>query len=332
MRPHAVLMAGPVRMGVLGCADIASRRTLPALLETEGLELACVASRDAGRAAAFTERFGGEPLDSYEKLLMHEDVDAVYVCLPTLLHARWAERALAAGKHVLVEKPLAACTADADRLFAAARGANLVLRENFMFLHHRQHRRVAELLTSGVLGTVRTVSAAFTIPPRSAGDSRYDPELGGGALLDNGVYPLRAALRFLGTGLSVAGAVLRVDERYGVDVAGAALLAAADGTSAQVRFGMEHHYRSWYEIQGSAGTLAVDHVYTTAPPHRPVLRLSVGTEHSEITVEPEDHFTSMLTSFRDAVRGSELPLLEEESLAQARLLDEVRGRATRFTV
>ncbi|MER6217038.1 Gfo/Idh/MocA family protein [Streptomyces sp. NPDC001272] len=331
-------MPAPLRLGLLGCGDIAARRTLPALARTPGAALAAVAARDPARAASFAARFGGEPAASYEELLARPDVDAVYLCLPTMLHAHWAGRALEAGKHVLVEKPLATNGADAGRLFALAGRRNLVLLENFMFLHHAAQRTVAGLLGSGVLGTVRAVSAAFTIPPRPDGDTRYDPALGGGALLDNGVYPLRAALRFLGTDLTVAGAVLRQDERRGVDLSGAALLAAPGGATAQVRWGMEHHYRSWYEIQGSAGALSVEHVYTAAPDRSPVVRVRTGTEVRELRVPAEDHFEAVLAFFAAAVaaasRGAErpgLPLLDAESRRQAGLLDEVRRAALRVS-
>ncbi len=325
-------MPPPLRLGLLGCSDIAARRTLPALPRTPGRRLTAVAARDADRAAGYAERFGGKPAASYDALLDRDDVDAVYLSLPTLLHARWAERALRAGKHVLVEKPLAATGADATRLFALAGERDLVLLENFMFLHHGTHRKVTEILASGVLGAVRAVSAAFTIPPRPEGDLRLDPELGGGALLDNGVYPLRAALRFLGCDLTVAGASLRHSSRFGVDLSGAVLLTAPDGASAQVRFGMEHHYRSWYEVQGAAGTLAVEHVYTTAAGHAPVIRLASGRDVTRIPVPAEDHFEAVLRFFATAVLdraavSSGLRLLSAESRRQAALLDETRARA-----
>ncbi|MFJ4917248.1 MULTISPECIES: Gfo/Idh/MocA family protein [unclassified Streptomyces] len=329
-------MPAPLRLGLLGCGDIAARRTLPALLRTPGLELAATAARDPARAKAFADLFGGTPARSYEDLLGRAEVDAVYLCLPTMHHAAWAERALRAGKHVLVEKPLATRGAEAEALYELARERGLVLLENFMFLHHGTQRRVAGLLADGVLGEVRAVSAAFTIPPRPPGDTRYDPRTGGGALLDSGVYPLRAALRFLGCGLTVAGAVLRTDEEYGVDLSGAVLLAAPEGAVAQLRFGMEHHYRSWYEIQGSAGTLSVDHVYTTAPDHEPVVRLATGTGQTEIRVPAEDHFEAVLRFFAASVRAPGarrpgLPLLGEESRRQAGLLDEIRAAAVRVS-
>ncbi|MEV1085814.1 Gfo/Idh/MocA family oxidoreductase [Streptomyces sp. NPDC050211] len=328
--------SAPLRLGLLGCGDIAARRTLPALHRTPGLELAAVAARDPARAASFAARFGGVALSSYDELLAGDETEAVYLCLPTMLHAAWAERALLAGKHVLVEKPLATCGPDAEKLFALAAERGLVLLENFMFLHHHAQKKVTELLTAHALGELRAVSAAFTIPPRPEGDTRYDPALGGGALLDNGVYPLRAALRLLGGDLTVAGAVLRHSERYGVDTGGAVLLAAPGGATAQVRFGMEHHYRSWYEIQGSTGTLAVDHVYTTAPDVAPVLRLTAGTDRTEIRIPAEDHFEAVLRFFAAAVRerrhvAGELRLLGEESQRQAGLLDAVRAAAVRVS-
>ncbi|MFC7896692.1 Gfo/Idh/MocA family protein [Streptomyces sp. NPDC057381] len=330
-------MPTPLRLGLLGCSDIAARRTLPALLRTPQLRLTAVAARDPGRAAGYAERFGGTPAASYEDLLARPDVDAVYLSLPTLLHAHWAERALTAGKHVLVEKPLAATGADARRLFALAGERGLVLLENFMFLHHGTHRKVTEVLATGAVGPVRAVSAAFTIPPRPDDDLRHDPLLGGGALLDNGVYPLRAALRFLGCGLTVAGASLRHSRRFGVDLSGAVLLTAPDGASAHLRFGMEHHYRSWYEVQGAEGTLSVEHVFTTAPGHAPVIRLATGREVEEIAVPAEDHFEAVLRFFATAVRdrravSSRLRLLDEESLRQAALLDGTRARAVRVEV
>ncbi|MEU3731025.1 Gfo/Idh/MocA family oxidoreductase [Streptomyces sp. NPDC033538] len=330
-------MPPPLRLGLLGCSDIAARRTLPALLRTPELRLTAVAARDTGRAAGYADRFGGTPAASYEDLLTRPDVDAVYLSLPTLLHARWAERALAAGKHVLVEKPLAATGADARALFALADDRGLVLLENFMFLHHGAHRKVTGLLASGVLGPVRAVSAAFTIPPRPEGDLRHDPLLGGGALLDSGVYPLRAALRLLGCGLTVAGASLRHSRRLGVDLSGAVLLTAPDGATAHLRFGMEHHYRSWYEVQGAEGTLSVEHVYTTAAGHAPVIRLASGRDLEEITVPAEDHFEAVLRFFAAAVRdrdavSSRLRLLGEESRRQAELLDGTRARAVRVEV
>ena len=201
--------AVPLRLGVLGCASIAWRRTLPALAAQPRLRLAAVASRDPAKAGRFAERFGGEPVVGYERLLERDDVDAVYVPLPAALHAPWVERALRAGKHVLAEKPLATRCSDARRLVALADELGLVLAENFMFTLHSQHVQVRKLIGDGVIGEPRMLTAAFAIPALPPDDMRYLSEVGGGALVDVGGYPLRTASMLLGDRLEVVGTTLR---------------------------------------------------------------------------------------------------------------------------
>ncbi len=241
----------PLRFGVLGCAGIARRRVLPAMAAADGVELTAVASRSAARAADTAARHGARPVTGYAALLRDPAVDAVYVPLPAALHAEWVAAALAAGKHVLAEKPLTCDPAQTRALLAGARRRGLVLRENVMFVHHGQHAVVRKLIADGEIGDVRALHAQFTIPAPADGDIRYDPALGGGALADIGLYPVRAAVHLLGTGLAVAGAVLSRGAGHRVGTAGAALLRRADGATAQLTFGMDHAYRSRYEVWGS---------------------------------------------------------------------------------
>lgn len=196
--------AATVRIGVLGAASTAWRRMLPALTGTPGVSVAAIASRDRSRAAVFTERFGGEPVEGYAALLERADIDAVYVPLPNSLHHEWTAAALAAGKHVLAEKPLTTCAADTADLVRLAEVNNLVLRENFTFLHHPVHAVVRNLVTAGRIGEPRHFTSSFCFPPLPAADVRYRPELGGGALLDVGVYPIRAAQLLFGNEIEVS--------------------------------------------------------------------------------------------------------------------------------
>nr|WTB28323.1 Gfo/Idh/MocA family oxidoreductase [Streptomyces sp. NBC_00830]WTB35758.1 Gfo/Idh/MocA family oxidoreductase [Streptomyces sp. NBC_00830] len=196
-----------------------------------------MASRSAERARQFADRFGCAAVTGYQRLLDRDDVDVVYLPLPVGLHAQWVERALGSGRHVLVEKPLAATAAEAARLSELAASAGLVLRENFTFLHHPQHATVLDLIARGEIGELRAFTGAFGIPPLPATDIRYRAELGGGALLDVGVYPLRAAQYFLGGGLDVLGAALHTAPTYDVDTSGDVLLRSGDGICAHLSFG-----------------------------------------------------------------------------------------------
>jgi dTDP-3,4-didehydro-2,6-dideoxy-alpha-D-glucose 3-reductase len=156
-------------------------------------EIIAIASRDGVRAEATARRFGGRPVQGYLPLLERHDVNAVYLPLPAALHAEWVEAALLAGKHVLAEKPLTTDVAASRRLCALAATRGLALMENVMFVHHRQHLELRRMVAGGAIGEVRTFHAAFAIPRLPAGDIRYRAELGGGALWDVGLYPVRAA-------------------------------------------------------------------------------------------------------------------------------------------
>jgi NDP-hexose-3-ketoreductase len=317
---------GPVRLGLLGCADIAWRRTLPAVASGAGLRLAAVASRHPATAERFTRRFGGVPLVGYQALLDRDEVEAVYIPLPPGLHAEWIGRALAAGKHVLAEKPLTTSGADSARALDQAAARGLVLMENVMFLHHPQHAAVERLLADGVIGDLRAFSGIFTIPRRPPGDIRHRPDLGGGARLDMAGYPVRAADRFLGPELAVAGAVLR-HEMTGVDVGGAALLRDAAGIPACVVFGMDDGYCARYELSGSRGRIVLDRAYTPAADHRPVVRIESGGQWRELPLAAADQFAALLAVFAGAVRGTAdtdlLTRLCAASLRHARLQDKI---------
>jgi dTDP-3,4-didehydro-2,6-dideoxy-alpha-D-glucose 3-reductase len=317
-----------VRIGVLGCADIAWRRVLPAIVAEPRIRLVAVASRDAAKARRFTERFGGEPVAGYEPLLDRGDLDAVYIPLPTGLHARWAVRALRRGLHVLVEKPLATSRAEAAVMLDTARAADRRLMENFMFLHHGQHQEVRRLVAAGEIGELRSFSCAFGIPPLPAGNVRHRADLGGGSLLDVGVYPLRAARLMLGPDLDPVGAVLRTDPELGVDVAGHVLLTTPTGVTAELSFGFEHAYRSSYALWGSAGRIVLDRAFTPPPTLRPVLRLEKQDLVQEFTLAADDQYGAVVRSFAAAVLDKVPPRDgEEDLLGMSDLVDRVRSCA-----
>ncbi|RSN72156.1 Gfo/Idh/MocA family protein [Actinomadura sp. WAC 06369] len=312
-----------LRVGVLGCGDIVWRRMAPTLVAAPGIDVVATGSRDPGKARRFADRFGCEP-ETYEGVLKRSDVDAVYVALPPALHAAWTERALAAGKHALVEKPLTRTRAEAAALFARAAESGLVVMENFMALHHSQHGAVAAMVADGAIGEVRGFAAAFTMPPRPRDDFRYRQAMGDGAL-EFGVYPLRTALHHLGPDLALVGAVLRRD---GTVQAGDVLLCDARGVPAHLRFGMDHAYRTFYELTGSTGRLTLDRAFTPPPSHRPVVRIERQDRVEEITLPGDDHFANIVAAFADAVRGrADLTEWTRMSLAQAALVDEILARA-----
>ncbi|MGV9311623.1 Gfo/Idh/MocA family protein [Streptomyces sp. NPDC003691] len=318
----------PVRFGVLGCADIARRRMLPAMAAVpEAVTVTAVAGRDPERTARTAGEFGCAAVHGYAALLARDDIDAVYVPLPLALHDEWTGAALRAGKHVLAEKPLTADPARTRALLRLAAERGLVLRENVMFVHHGQHAEVRKLLDGGAVGELRSLSAVFTIPAPPEGNIRYRPELGGGALWDIGLYPVRAALHFLGPELSVVGAVLERGGGRAVDTAGAALLRTPGGITAQLEFGMDHGYRSAYELCGSAGRITVDRAFTPPAGHRPVLRIDRGAGPEPRELAPDDQVVRTVLAFAGAVRAGTVTAADDIAVRQAELLAEIRRAA-----
>jgi dTDP-3,4-didehydro-2,6-dideoxy-alpha-D-glucose 3-reductase len=332
MTLNAGRMRSVVRMGVLGCASIALRRVMPAMKEAGNVELRAVASRDPAKARDAAQRFGCSAADGYDDLLSRPDIDAVYIPLPTGLHAYWVSRALTAGKHVLSEKPLACDHPTALALVNQAAKAGLWLLENYMFLYHSQHRRVRDLVAAGRIGELRVFTARFGIPPRDPADVRYRPELGGGALLDVGGYPIRAASYFLGTEVEVIGSVLRMHPALGVDVAGHALLCTPAGVTAELSFGFDHAYRSCYSLWGDHARLTLDRAFTPPPARQPSVRIESPDQAGELLL-PADHQFRNITEFfaQSILQGADYTPHAEAITRQAGLVDQVRSAAVRIT-
>ncbi len=316
----------PVRLGVLGRAAIARRRLLPAAAAHPGVVVTAIASR-AADLTGLAAGVGAAAVVGYERLLERTDIDGVYLPLPSGMHATWARRALLAGKHVLAEKPLATSGAEAAALAALAAERGLVLMENFAFLHHIQHRTVRAQLAAGAIGALRSVHAVFTIPGLPDEDIRWRPELGGGALLDTGVYPLRAAQEFLGPGLRVVGATLRHDPIRRVDVGGAALVVDGAGVTAQIEFGFDGAYRAGYELRGDRGRIRVPRAFTAPPDLAPPVLVEDAHGERDLAVGADHQFLGLLDAFHAAVGGAGADKHGRAAVRQAELLDRVRRAA-----
>lgn len=188
----------PVRFGILGAANIA-RQFCRGASGSALIALAAVASRDAAKAAAFAAECGiARHHGSYQALLDDPAVEAIYIPLPNSLHAEWIMRALAAGKHVLCEKPFTLTAAEARAAYAAAHKAGLNLAEAYPYMSQPQTLRMRALLAEGAVGRVQLATAAFGFaitspegaPLVDPANIRLRPEVGGGALLDAGTYAM----------------------------------------------------------------------------------------------------------------------------------------------
>ena len=183
-------MGDNMRWGILGAAKFAREHMGPAIHAAEGSILAAVASRDPARVAPFQGFAPGvEAIQGYDNLLARPDIDAVYIPLPNSDHVSWTKKALAAGKHVLCEKPVAMETGEIDDLISARDASGKLAAEAYMIVHHPQWQRTRALIKDGAIGQLTHISGAFSFDNRTeVTNIRNRPETGGGALRDIGVY------------------------------------------------------------------------------------------------------------------------------------------------
>jgi len=179
-----------IRWGILGAAKFALNHMAPAIHAARGAELAALASSAPEKAEAFRAFAPGLRLhDSYDALLADPGIDAVYIPLPNHLHLEWSLKAIAAGKHVLTEKPMTLKAAEFDQLIAARDASGLVVAEAYMIVHHPQWQKVRDLIAGGAIGRITHVDTAFSFDNGAEpGNIRNRPETAGGGIRDIGVY------------------------------------------------------------------------------------------------------------------------------------------------
>jgi predicted dehydrogenase len=305
-----VYVGGVVRFGLLTTAAI-NGAILGARADGAPFEIVAVGSRDASKAEAYAQDHGLERAHgSYDDLLADDAIDAVYIALPNALHHEWTMRALAAGKHVLVEKPYTRIPEQVDEAWDEADRRGLVLEEAYMWRHSRQTQLILDLLPQ--VGEVRAVHVTFTAMLTREDDPRWVPELGGGALLDVGCYCVSAARLLLGEPERVHGEA-RIG-RGGVDTQFAGTLRFGEVT-ATFQCGLRSSFSNTLEVIGTEGILRVPSPFVD-PPGVVVVN---GEEHR---VDAGNHYRFELDDMCAAIRGERDVLLgREEMRGQAVVLD-----------
>ncbi len=287
----------PVGFGVLGSGSrIARGRVMPAIDACPDAFLAAAASRSAS--------------ERYEDVLEHPDVEIVYIPLNNGSHRRWTEAAAAAGKHVLCEKPLAPTVADAVAMAEACDRAGVLLAEAWMTFFSRRWQETIRRAESGELGEVREVDTIFTfdMPADRAGDYRWDPADGGGALLDVGIYALGPAVALWGAEPEVVEATSTWTDR-GVDATTDFVVAWSGGRRAVGTVSFVSPLTQRIEIIGSDGSIVIE-----------------GDAH---TGDPDvDPYEQMVAAACRHVRDVQpWPRPASEAIAMLRLIEWIRDTA-----
>ena len=323
-----------LRFGVLGAANIA-RQFIAGVAPSSMATIHGVASRDAAKAEAFARETGvARHYGSYEAMLADPEVEAVYNPLPNSLHAPWSIRAAEAGKHVLCEKPLALSAVEARAMFDAARANRVVLREAYPYMAQPQTVAMRRLLAENAVGRPQYVQATIGFSLSDPANVRFDPALGGGAVLDAGSYPVSLVRIALGRAPARVSAMARF-HGPGVDRTLLGTLDFADGTLAQVACSFSSGNHRHGLIAGDDGVLE-----TTFMNHLRGGSLCLQIKRSKASTAPTetvdegggDGFQLEAESFTRLVRGDAAAwtgATEGESVDIAATIDALRRSAAR---
>lgn len=305
-----------VRWGVLGGANIALERTIPAIAQTGIAQCVAIASRDRTRAQAIAADLGiSSAYGSYDELLGEADVDAVYIPLPNQLHVEWAERALRAGKAVLCEKPLCLSAQDVRRLIRVRDSSSGLIEEALVFRNHPQWEFIGEVMASGRIGRPLAVQGTIAKQFLNPTDIRNQPGLGGGATYDLGTYVIAACnLVFGRPPLRVCGA-MDIDPSFGVDRLVTVMLDYGEA-HASFTAGSQGGTAAWathqqFSILGSSGWLRANFPYAQARPAKCAVEIgdltSVGAFPTEIREFPAvNQYALQIERFSRLVDGKDV--------------------------
>jgi predicted dehydrogenase len=310
-----------LRWGVLGVSGFATRQMIPAMQRARGTTVAAIASRALAKAeAAASELQIARAYGSYEELIADPAIDAIYNPLPNHLHLPWSMRAAEGGKHVLCEKPVTLNAAQARELLAVRDRTGVLIQEAAMMRVDPRWLAARELIRTGKIGQLRSMVSHLAYDLRGRDDVRYRAEMGGGALLDIGFYPITLSRFCFEEEPTRVIAVLENDPDAGVDRLTSAILQYPRG-QAVFTCGIQLSPSQNTRILGTAGKIDVP----SDLPSRLVVDASDRLEEpaiETITFEPYNHYTIMVELFAQAVRlGAPAPISLEDSVKNMAVLD-----------
>ena len=315
---------GPVRIGILGASSFAPTTMINPAKGNRDVVVAAVGARDQSSADEFAAKYGiADAYGSYEALIDDPNLDAIYVLVPTSMHGRWTKAALAAGKHVLVEKPFTANAAEAQEIADLAAKSDRVVMEAIQFRHHPLTRRVEEIIASGELGALRRVEVTLCVLLPTFKANCYNYALAGGSMMDAGSYVANMARTFGGSTPEVVSAQAKLQKPQ-VDRAMKAELRYAGGHTGRLQCALwsGNLFRASAKVVGDDGELRW---LSPAAPHlfpRLWVRSANGKRSERFSRRPTYSF--QLDAFTDSVlRGEPVRTSPRDAVENMSVIDAV---------
>ena len=322
-----------VRWGILSTAKIGTEKVIPAMQQCDHAEIVAIASRNTQRAEEVAQELGiSQAFGSYEDLLAAGEVDAIYNPLPNHLHVSWSKQALAAGKHVLCEKPIGLTADEGQELVDYAQQfPELKIMEAFMYRHHPQWQRAKELIQAGEIGALRTIQSFFSYYNDDPNNIRNQADIGGGGLMDIGCYNISLSRFIFGDEPKSVMGVVETDPQFETDRMASGVMVFEGGTSTFTCSTQLTPYQR-VNLFGIDGRVEIE-IPFNAPLDRPCrMWLQQGSDVAEITLDTTDQYTVQGELMSLAILNDTLvPTPLTDAVANMRVIEAIKesGQAGR---
>lgn len=309
-------MKTKIRWGILSTAKIGVVKVIPAMQQGKYCEITAISSRDLKEANRVATSLGiPKAYGSYEELLSDSEIDAVYIPLPNHLHVEWAIKAMKAGKHVLLEKPVGLSSKEAESLILASKAnPNLKIMEAFMYRHHPQWQKAKKLVEEGQIGKLRTIQSVFSYYNTDPNNIRQNPDFGGGGLMDIGCYCISLSRFIFGQEPKRVNGIVEFDPIFKTDRMASGILDFSSGTST---FTCSTQLMPFQRVNifGEKGAIEIE-IPFNAPPDKPTrLWLNTTEKTEEITFDICDQYTIQGDLFSKAILdNAQVPTPLEDAL------------------
>ena len=299
-------MKKKINIAVIGCSAIANKTVIPTIKSHPSFNLVIVGSRSIEKSATFAKKFDCRS-GTYDDVLNSTDVDAVYISLPTGLHYEWGKKALMAGKHILLEKPFTSILQEAENVINLADKKGLIAMEALPYVYHSYFVELKRLLDTKIIGDVKLIESSFGFPHLAADDIRYNAKIGGGAILDNLIYPLSASILLMGDNFISKSYNIVYNHKLNIDECGFLRLDWED-RSANINYGFGFSYKNKIDIWGTAGTISIDRAFTKPADMDADILINTNNKTETKTVPAVSQFYLMIEAFYNKVMGYDITL------------------------
>ncbi|WP_417687829.1 Gfo/Idh/MocA family protein [Roseibium sp.] len=315
-----------IRWGILSTAKIGVEKVIPGIQRSRTGRAVAIASRGLERAEAAANELGiDKAYGSYEELLADPDIDAIYNPLPNHMHVPLTLQAVEAGKHVLCEKPIALNADEARQLLNLPK--DRLVAEGFMVRAHPQWIRARDIVRSGALGDLRAIQSFFSYFNDDPGNIRNKPEIGGGALLDIGCYPMVTGRYFFEAEPKRVLSLIDRDPDFGTDRLSSAIMDFGNGRRLDFTVSTQLVPYQRVNLFGTKARLEIMIPFNAPQGEEVTIRLDDGSGFADVSAKPEtigasDQYAELADVFGQAIQGKiDLPYGPADAVQNMAILD-----------